>query len=135
MEHAQGGDESARLSGADAYNHFFAPPLWLSLFDEYSDDVSRARLYYNDFAELTRACSLSAMDFVSQAGGRCMEQFAAFVAIDWSDAKHDICLLDVATGKKEAGTPQKSLRPGPPHCAPALPDNQLLSVWSSRVVL
>jgi transposase len=32
-----------------------------------------------------------------------MEQFAAFVAIDWSDAKHDICLLDVATGKKEAG--------------------------------
>jgi hypothetical protein len=32
-----------------------------------------------------------------------MEQFAAFVAIDCSDAKHDICLLDVATGKKEAG--------------------------------
>ena len=32
-----------------------------------------------------------------------MEQFAAFVAIDWSDAKHDICLLDVATGKKAAG--------------------------------
>jgi transposase len=31
-----------------------------------------------------------------------MEPFAAFVAIDWSDAKHDICLLDVATGKKEA---------------------------------
>jgi transposase len=31
-----------------------------------------------------------------------MEQFAAFVAIDWSDAKHDSCLLDVATGKKEA---------------------------------
>jgi hypothetical protein len=32
-----------------------------------------------------------------------MEPFAAFVAIDWSDAKHDICLLDVATGKKAAG--------------------------------
>jgi transposase len=32
-----------------------------------------------------------------------MEQFAAFVAIDWSDAKHELCLLDVATGKKEAG--------------------------------
>ena len=32
-----------------------------------------------------------------------MEQFAAFVAIDWSDAKHDLCLLDVATGKKESG--------------------------------
>jgi hypothetical protein len=31
-----------------------------------------------------------------------MEQFAAFVAIDWSDTKHDICLVDVATGKKES---------------------------------
>jgi transposase len=30
-----------------------------------------------------------------------MEPFAAFVAIDGSDAKHDICLVDVATGKKE----------------------------------
>lgn len=31
-----------------------------------------------------------------------MEQFAAFVAIDWSDTKHDICLVDVATGTKES---------------------------------
>jgi transposase len=102
LEHAQGGDESARLSGADVYHHCFAPPLWLSRFDESSDDVSRARLYYHDFAALTRACSLRARDCVSQAGGRCREPVAAFVAIDWSDAKHDICLLDVATGKQEA---------------------------------
>ena len=32
-----------------------------------------------------------------------MEQFAAFVALDWSDAKHAVCLLDVATGKTESG--------------------------------
>jgi len=32
-----------------------------------------------------------------------MEQFAALVALDWSDAKHDVCLLDVATGKTESG--------------------------------
>jgi len=32
-----------------------------------------------------------------------MEQCAAFVAIDWSDAKHALCLLDVATGQQEAG--------------------------------
>ena len=32
-----------------------------------------------------------------------MEQCAAFVAIDWSDAKPALCLLDGATGKKEAG--------------------------------
>jgi hypothetical protein len=31
-----------------------------------------------------------------------MEPFAAFVAIDWSDAKHDLCLVDAATGKKES---------------------------------
>jgi transposase len=31
-----------------------------------------------------------------------MEQFAAVVAIDWSDAKHDRCLVDIATGKKES---------------------------------
>jgi transposase len=31
-----------------------------------------------------------------------MEPFAAFIAIDWSDAKHDVCLVDASTSKKEA---------------------------------
>jgi transposase len=31
-----------------------------------------------------------------------MEQFAAFIAIDWSDATHDSCLLDVSTSKPES---------------------------------
>ena len=31
-----------------------------------------------------------------------MEQFAAFIAIDSSDTKHDIRLFDVATGKKRS---------------------------------
>jgi hypothetical protein len=31
-----------------------------------------------------------------------MAPLAAFVAIDWSDTKHDICLVDVATGKQES---------------------------------
>jgi transposase len=30
-----------------------------------------------------------------------MEQFAAFIASDWADAKHDICLFDASTSKKE----------------------------------
>jgi transposase len=30
-----------------------------------------------------------------------MEQFVAFIAIDWADAKHDICLLDASTSQKE----------------------------------
>jgi transposase len=30
-----------------------------------------------------------------------MLEFAAFVGIDWSDKKHDICLVEAATGRKE----------------------------------
>ncbi len=30
-----------------------------------------------------------------------MTEYAAFVGFDWADKKHDICLVDVATGKKE----------------------------------
>jgi transposase len=30
-----------------------------------------------------------------------MERFAAYISIDWSDQKHDVCLVDAVTGKKE----------------------------------
>lgn len=30
-----------------------------------------------------------------------MEHFAAYIGIDWSDAKHDVCLVDTATGCQE----------------------------------
>jgi len=30
-----------------------------------------------------------------------MEHFAAYLGIDWSDQKHDLCLVDLATGKRE----------------------------------
>jgi hypothetical protein len=30
-----------------------------------------------------------------------MDEFAAYIGIDWSDKKHDCCLVDAATGKKE----------------------------------
>lgn len=33
-----------------------------------------------------------------------MEHFAAYVALDWSDAKHDVALFDPATAKKEVST-------------------------------
>ncbi len=39
-----------------------------------------------------------------------MTQYAAYVGWDWADKKHDLCLVDAATGKKEASvikhTPQ-----------------------------
>jgi len=31
-----------------------------------------------------------------------MDQFAAYIGIDWSDQKHDCCLIDPATGRKES---------------------------------
>jgi transposase len=30
-----------------------------------------------------------------------MAEYAAYIGIDWSDKKHDCCLVDAATGKKE----------------------------------
>ncbi len=30
-----------------------------------------------------------------------MSEYAAFVGFDWADKKHDICLMDAATGEKE----------------------------------
>jgi transposase len=33
-----------------------------------------------------------------------MADFAALIGIDWADKKHDLCLLDSATGKREAST-------------------------------
>lgn len=30
-----------------------------------------------------------------------MSEFAAFIGFDWADKKHDLCLVDAATGKKE----------------------------------
>ena len=30
-----------------------------------------------------------------------MNEFAAYIGIDWSDQKHDVCLIDAATGRKE----------------------------------
>ena len=37
-----------------------------------------------------------------------MENFAAYVALDWSDAKHDVALLDTSTNRREASTIQHS---------------------------
>ncbi len=33
-----------------------------------------------------------------------MTEYAAFLGIDWADKKHDVCLSDTTTGKREAAT-------------------------------
>src|SRR5205085_974288 len=35
-------------------------------------------------------------------GGVAMSEYAALIGIDWADQKHDICLIDPATGRREA---------------------------------
>ncbi len=34
-----------------------------------------------------------------------MTNYAALIGIDWSDKKHDICIVDSASGKREASAP------------------------------
>ncbi len=31
-----------------------------------------------------------------------MSEFAALIGIDWSDKKHDLCLIETTSGKREA---------------------------------
>ncbi len=31
-----------------------------------------------------------------------MTEYAALLGIDWADKKHDVCLIETATGKREA---------------------------------
>ncbi len=39
-----------------------------------------------------------------------MNEHAAYLGIDWADKKHDLCLLDAATGKKTQLDPRASSR-------------------------
>ncbi len=39
-----------------------------------------------------------------------MSEYAALIGIDWADAKHDICLIDPATGRREASVLRHSAK-------------------------
>jgi transposase len=62
----------------------------------------RARLCYNDVAALPRAWFPTLLGVISHTGGRSREQLAAFIAIAWSDATHDVCLMDASPSKQDA---------------------------------
>src|SRR2546430_2415457 len=129
-----GGDESARLSGADAYNHCFAPPLQLSLDNEYSDDVSRARLYYNDFAELTRACFQTYWALSpKQEKGVWNSLRPLSLLIGQTPSMISVWLTSLLIRKSPlfSSTLRKRWMPGPPRCASDLANGRLPSVWSS----
>ena len=73
----------------------------LSLTNEYSDTADE-RLYYKFFAWAKPACSIhrmtTAKSLMEEPVIEPVTPFAALIGIDWSDAKHDICLVETATG-------------------------------------
>ena len=48
-----------------------------------------------------------------------MAEYAALVGIDWSDRKHDVCLIDLSSGRREASIL--------PHCP------KQIDQWATRL--
>lgn len=65
-----------------------------------------------------------------------MTQYAAYLGIDWADKKHDLCLVETATGKQTkqvlAHTPQ-AIADYFTNLRSVIRTNRLPSAWSSRV--
>ena len=58
------------------------------------------RLYYNQLAAAKASTFSRTESLIIRRTA--MTHFAALLGVDWSDKKHDICLVDSATGKREA---------------------------------
>jgi hypothetical protein len=99
-----GRDEYACGSGLDARLSYLRTPGLLWPANEYSGAVARERLYYKSFARPLPACSSPLeLSLPEDAMSDCTAaiDFAAYVAIDWADKQHDLCLYDAATGHTE----------------------------------
>jgi hypothetical protein len=74
------------------------------LTNEYSDTADE-RLYYKFFAEPKASMfHLSDDDLLPDMEEHAMEHhepFAALIGLDWADQKHDLCLVDTASGSRE----------------------------------
>jgi hypothetical protein len=58
--------------------------------------MSLERLYYKSFAGLKKSMFVvpnKLLDYNSQRRTK-MEQYAAYLGIDWADKKHDLCLVE-----------------------------------------
>src|SRR3954466_777802 len=83
----------------DASNNQSARPprLWP---DNERSDAAAGRLYYNQLAGLKPARS-SDYDLPFRRK-TVMAEYAALIGIDWSDRKHDLSLVETASGRREA---------------------------------
>jgi hypothetical protein len=63
--------------------------------------MSLERLYYKSFAGLKESMfGVDALPNTACSRGQMMSEYAAYLGIDWADAKHDLCLLDAGSGEK-----------------------------------
>ena len=63
--------------------------------------MSLERLYYKSFAGLKKSMfAMTAMLINNLFAEDIMNEYAAYLGIDWADTKHDLCLLDATSGQK-----------------------------------
>ena len=64
-----------------------------------------------------------------------MEHFAAYLGLDWSDQKNDVCLVDTGTGEQDSPSSSRRRKPstsGRACCISASKARRSPSAWSSR---
>jgi transposase len=94
---------SIHAQAHDAYEHILDSAGALAFLNEYAESAAPPALY-NAFAERQQACPLALLyhtrgDLHMQQ--QAPEACAAFVGLDWADAKHDICLQATGTARRE----------------------------------
>src|SRR5712691_2240812 len=92
-----------QASAQDAFSHIFASAGALVFVNEYSGSAAPPAPY-NAFAEHKLACPLAQRYHTlgrSPMQPEAPEAFAAFVGLDWADAKHDVCLQAAGSARRE----------------------------------
>ena len=83
----------------DAFEHILDSAGARAFVNAYSESAASPALS-NAFAERTQACPFSPLYHTlgdAHMKPQAPEAFAAFVGLDWADAKHDICLQVAGT--------------------------------------
>ena len=92
-----------QASAQDAFEHIFASAGALVFVNEYSGSAAPPAPY-NAFAEHKLACPLTPL-YHTLGEHTCSKKrpktFAAFVGLDWADAKHDVCLQAAGSEQRE----------------------------------
>jgi hypothetical protein len=86
----------------DAFEHIFASAGALAFVNEYSESAALPALY-NAFVERKPAWPLAQLPYAGRSHRKpqTLEAFAAFLGLDWADAKHAICLQAAGSDRRE----------------------------------